>query len=494
MFDKRKSGIFLNPISLPSKYGIGDLGKEAYKFVDFLIQTGQSIWQINPLVETDDTGSPYSSISAFAGNSLLIDLEQLVENGLLTKKDLADYKNYNFNSYKADYPVVKKFKVEKLKQSFNNFSETEDYHKFITENNYWIEDYALFRAIKKHFNEAYWIEWENNKLINRDKDELEKYKNLLIKDINYYKFVQYIFYKQWLKLKEYANSKNVLIFGDVPIFVSMDSSDVWSNTDLFYLDENMRPKIVSGVPPDYFSATGQLWGNPLYNWDKLKKTGFKWWIERLKQIYLLVDYVRIDHFRGFESFWAVKGTAKTALKGEWLPAKGYELFYTLKAELGELPVIAEDLGIITESVKKLRDTFQFPGMKVLHFAFDKPESEYLPHNYSNKNWIVYTGTHDNNTTIGWYKDLVENEKKNLNYYLENVNETNVNWKLIRYAMSSVAIISIFPMQDILGLGSEAKFNSPGSNTGNWSWRFKWDQLKNENIKELKSLTKYYNRF
>jgi 4-alpha-glucanotransferase len=493
MFDDRKSGIFLNPISLPSKYGIGDLGKSAYKFVDFLIRTKQSLWQINPLAETDDTGSPYSSISAFAGNTLLIDLEQLVDEGLLIKHDLSDYASYNFNTQKAEYPEIRKFKNSKLRIAFNNFKPDDEYNKFIEHNKNWLDDYALFRAIKKHFNETYWIKWENKKLIHRDKTELEKYSELLKEDINFFKFTQYVFHKQWLQLKKYANDNNVKIFGDVPIFVSMDSSDVWSNSELFFLDENMQPTIVSGVPPDYFSSTGQLWGNPLYNWEKIENTGFKWWIERLKHIYVLIDYVRIDHFRGFDEYWAVKGDAKTAMKGIWEPAKGRELFETLKNQLGELPIIAEDLGIITDSVRKLRDDFNFPGMKVLHFAFDKPDSEYLPHNYSNTNWIVYTGTHDNNTTIGWYNELCQKDKKNLHFYLKDLNEENVNWKLIEYAMSSVAIFSIFPMQDILGLGSEAKFNAPGTSTGNWAWRFEWNELSKDSEKKLKTLTKYYNR-
>lgn len=493
MFNNRKSGIFFNPISLPTNYGIGDLGSNAYAFVDFLIRTKQSIWQINPLVETDDSGSPYSSISAFAGNSLLIDFEQLINEGLLQKSDVEDYANYGLNTKKVDYQKVKKYKVGKLKIAFKNFKPNDEYYKFVENNTYWLEDYALFRSIKEHFNEAFWIYWENEKLKRRDKDEIEKYKSLLKENINYYKFTQYIFYKQWLKLKEYANKNNVQIFGDVPIFVSMDSADVWSNTELFYLEKDFKPTIISGVPPDYFSATGQLWGNPLYNWDVLEKTGFKWWIERLKQIYVLVDYVRVDHFRGFEAYWAVKYGSKTAMQGDWKLAKGYELFNALKSELGDLPIIAEDLGIITDPVKALRDHFNFPGMKVLHFAFDKPESEYLPHNYVGTNWIVYTGTHDNNTTVGWFRDLGKMEKKYLEYYLENVNDTNIHWKLIRFAMSSTAIFSIFPMQDILGLGTEAKLNTPGQKDGNWGWKFKWEDLTEEAEKKLKELTEYYNR-
>ncbi|HOL48880.1 MAG TPA: 4-alpha-glucanotransferase, partial [bacterium] len=475
----------LHPISLPSNYGIGDIGKNAFLFVDFLKETNQTMWQILPLGK-----DLYCSDSAFAGNYLMIDLEDLCEIGLLKKDEINDYKNYSFNDKKINYAVVEKYKLEKLRISYKSFTATEEFIIFCNENNYWLNDYALYNALTNHLNK-YWLEWDDE-LKNREKGALERYSEKLKEEINFYKFIQYIFTRQWQKLKKYAKENKIEIFGDIPIFVS-NAIDVWAHPEIFLLDEDKRPKFISGVPPDYFSETGQLWGNPLYNWEVLKETGFRWWLERIKHILKYVDYLRIDHFRGFEAFWAVPANSKTAINGEWVKAPGDLLFETVRKELGELPIIAEDLGIITDEVVALRDKFNFPGMKILQFGFDKPESEYLPHNFTTTNCVVYTGTHDNDTIFGWLNSISEKERKNLTFYLGEIDKNNFNWQMIKLGMSSIAIFSIFPMQDILGLGSEARMNVPSLSEGNWLWRFKWEQLTEKMKENLKEYTIMYNR-
>jgi len=494
---KRSSGILLHPTSLPGKFGIGSLGNESYQFVDFLAATGQKLWQTLPLGPTGYGDSPYQCFSAFAGNPLLISLEKLVDLNLLTAEDLKTTEW--FDEYKVDFGKVINFKYPKLRIAFTKFKNQKpealkkDYDAFCKKQNYWLKDYSLFMALKKHNNGHPWSEWEKD-IKFRKPLAIKKYEKQLDDEIGFHKFIQFLFFKQWKDLKSYANSKKINIVGDVPIFVASDSSDAWANPGVFYFDKELRLTKVAGVPPDYFSKTGQLWGNPLYNWTKLKTTGFKWWIQRFEAIQEVVDIIRVDHFRGFAGYWAVPFGHKTAEKGKWEKALGRDMFTAVKKKLGDLPILAEDLGVITPDVEKLRDDFKFPGMKILEFGFDSKEgSSYAPHAYESSNCVVYTGTHDNDTALGWFKTAPEADKK---YFLEYANSLghDISWDFIRLAFASVAVIALVPMQDVLSLGSEGRMNTPGTGGGtNWQWRYKPEQITHEVYQKLKDCTRVYRR-
>ena len=479
---KRSSGILLHIVSLPGKYGIGSLGKNAFEFVDFLEESGQKLWQICPLSPTGYGNSPYSSYSAFAGNPLLIDLEEFIHNDVVIPE---------FSGEKVDYDKVINFKYTVLRKAYTTFIQTKEYTEFIESQNFWLDDFALFMALKNHFNLSAWNTWESSVKL-REENALLLYTESLKDEINFQKYLQFIFFQQWIALRAYANSKSVQIVGDMPIYVAADSADAWSNPELFALDENMNPKFVAGVPPDGFSITGQLWGNPVYDWNYCEHTGFDWWKKRFSSAFEIYDILRIDHFIGFENYWAVPFGDKTAENGSWQKAKGRKIFEKLSKENHNLPIIAEDLGLLTGDVVKLRDDFGFPGMKVLQFAFyDGQEADFLPHNYT-ENCVVYTGTHDNEIKKSWYKNLPEKPKKFLHKYLK-FDGNNVSSKLITAAWESIADIAVAPMQDFLNLGNEARFNSPGTTEGNWQWRVKKEQLTNRLASGIKSRTMKANR-
>ncbi len=498
MLHSRVSGILLHPTSLPSPFGIGDLGDDAYQFIDFLVESDQQIWQILPLGPTGYGNSPYLSYSALAGNPLLISPQKLHEDKFLTESDLASLPDYP--SDKVDYDLVITTKIPLLKKASENFKaqatkkQLADWQEFCDRHKDWLDDYALFMALKEYHQGTGWHEWDKD-IASRQPKAIAEWTNRLAEEIFFHKFMQYEFFRQWTKLKAYANENGVKIFGDIPIYVAHDSADVWSHTDIFCLDEKTQePALMAGVPPDYFSETGQLWGNPVYNWEELIKTDFKWWIKRVEGILEYVDIIRIDHFRGFEAFWAVEQGETTAMNGEWMKAPGDEFFTILQKQLGELPIVAEDLGVITPEVEALRDKFGFPGMKILHFAFDSDRANpFLPFNYVNRNCIVYTGTHDNNTTIGWFYDRSEDDRAKVVDYLGGACPEGVNWALIRLAMGSVANAAIFPLQDILGLGAEAKMNTPSQADGNWDWRYQPAMLSSDPRSHLKHLTYLYGR-
>lgn len=490
---ERSSGILLHPTSLPGRFGIGDLGENAYKFVDMLVECRQKLWQMFPLGPTGYGDSPYQCFSAFAGNPLLINVELLVEEGILSEDNLV--LDEPFDDHSVDYGRVIRTKPALLKKAHENFvtsatpEQKQKYEEFCDKEHDWLEDYALFMALKEHHNGSVWNTWEK-KLATKDPDTLISWKTELADRISYQKFIQYLFFTQWFALKAYANSKNIQIIGDIPIFVAYDSADAWSHRALFFFDDQGNPTFVAGVPPDYFSPTGQLWGNPLYRWDVMQKREYKWWIARLAQTLELVDIVRLDHFRGFAKYWRVPAGAKNAIKGTWEPGAGEDLFHAIESVLGKLPIIAEDLGVITPDVVELREAFEFPGMKILQFAFDsKEDNNYLPHTY-NKNCVVYTGTHDNDTTLGWYGKCSDQDRDWVNSYLQ-VDGTNICWDFIRAAWSSVADIAVTPLQDILGLGSEARMNTPATSGQNWKWRFTWDMVPQDALEKLRSLTRIY---
>ncbi|AGB40998.1 4-alpha-glucanotransferase [Halobacteroides halobius DSM 5150] len=494
---ERSSGIFLHPTSLPSKYGIGALGQAAYDFIDFLNESGQKLWQICPLGPTGFGDSPYQCFSAFAGNPILIDLEKLREAGYLLKEDL--HVEQEFADDEVEYGKVINFKYPLFNKAFKRFREVapskeeDEFIAFCQDNIEWLENYALFMALKDYFDGSPWTKWDDD-IKFRKSTAIDKYKAKLKEKMDFHKFMQYIFFKQWADVKEYANQNNIQIIGDIPIFVAFDSADAWANPHLFLFNEQKEPTKVAGVPPDYFNENGQLWGNPLYDWDKLEKNNYSWWINRVKSQLELVDIIRFDHFRGFSQYWAVPADATTAINGQWKDGPGKELFKTIKDELGELPIIVEDLGVITEDVEELRDYFGFPGMKILQFAFDsKEENDYTPHEYS-ENCVVYTGTHDNNTTLGWYQDdAIEKDKKDMLKYLDKHlakedRHDNIVWDLLELAWGSVAVFAIAPLQDILCLDSEARMNIPGTSSGNWRWRYREDMLTENLQEELSKMT------
>ena len=496
MFE-RSSGILFHPTSLPGKYGIGTLGKEAYAFIDFLKKSRQKLWQIFPLGPTGYGDSPYQSFSSFAGNPYLIDFDLLIEAHLLSEEDLRDV-FFGDNEEYIDYGAIYNQKYPLLRRAYENFKSSDNHEMrenlehFKRENASWLNDYSLYISLKNHFNGLPWNEWAHD-IKNREHGAMEHYKNELADDIEYHNFIQFLFFKQWGDVKRYANENGIKIIGDIPIFVAADSSDAWANPEIFLFDEERKPVKVAGVPPDYFSATGQLWGNPLYNWQKLKETNYSWWVERVRANLSTCDIIRIDHFRGFEAYWAVPYGDDTAINGQWEPGPGIDLFNAIKSQLGELPIIAEDLGLMTQGVIDLREATGFPGMKILGFAFDSgEENDYLPHTYT-KNCVVYTGTHDNDTLIGWFQKAKEEDRQFARDYLNSRSDDEIHWNAIRGAWSSVANMAISPVQDFLGLGSEARINTPGVAAGNWQWRLKHGVLTDELADRIAKLTKIYSR-
>lgn len=495
----RASGILLHPTSFPSRFGIGDLGPAAYRFIDFLERSAQRLWQILPLGPTGYGNSPYMCYSAMAGNPLLISLEQLRDDEFLTNEDLAHFPELPLAP--IDFDRVEQLKLPVFQKAYANFQaqatpeQHQEFQEFCDRAAYWLDDYALFITLKNQvYNGASWNEWDEN-LAQRDPQALAIWRDKLKDEILFCKYLQFEFFRQWSALKNYANDRQIQILGDIPIYVAHDSSDVWAHPTIFCLDEETgRPSLMAGVPPDYFSATGQLWGNPVYNWEQLQKTDFSWWIKRFHTILDFVDLIRIDHFRGFQAYWAVPRDEETAINGEWIEAPGDTFFDRLEKELGKLPIIAEDLGIITAEVEALRDEFEFPGMKILQFAFDSgKDNPYLPFNYRSPNFVVYTGTHDNNTTLGWYEERSHEDNQRVWDYLGCSRGEGIHWDLIRLALSTNANSAIFPLQDILGLGSECRMNEPGKAEGNWGWRYHPDALLDELGDRLRWYTQVYGR-
>ncbi len=491
----RSSGILLHPTSLHGPYGIGDLGAGAYHFVDWLEAQGQSIWQVLPLGPTSYGDSPYQTLSAFAGNSNLISLDRLVDDGLLTRGDLAD--TPPFPATKVDYGWIGPFHNQKLVIAGHNFSGSEypslrrDYERFVDENQFWLEDFALFAALKRQHGLRPWVEWDGE-LRRRESSALANAAARLAEQINAERFRQWLFHRQWTDLKSYANGKGIRLFGDLPIFVAHDSADVWANQQEYFLDATGNPTVVAGVPPDYFSPTGQRWGNPLYRWDVMQDAGYRWWIQRIRALLNQVDYARIDHFRGFEAYWQIPAGESTAVKGSWVEGPGAAFFEAIHAALGELPIMAEDLGVITPGVEKLRDDFGFPGMKVLQFAWSDPANPFLPHNHPD-NCVIYTGTHDNNTTRGWWENEVDARTRGfVNDYLGH-GVQDIVWTMARAGMRSAGRVFIMPMQDVLGLGSNARMNTPGKRAGNWTWRLPLDALDHHGKDALLHITRLYQR-
>lgn len=493
----RYSGILVHPTSFPSPYGIGDFGRDAYKFIDFLEASGQHLWQILPLVPITAFGnSPYQGFSVFAGEPLLISPDLLIEQKLLTQADVQPIPD--FDSTKVDYVRVLEYKTGLYKKAYAAFLHTadknllEEYDSFCESNSFWLEDYSLFMASKDAHDGKAWMEWPAD-LRNPTAENKALWSEKLKDSIAYQKFLQYLFHIQWFQLKEYANKRNIAIVGDLPIFVALDSAEVWAHRELFQMDAEGNPSKVAGVPPDYFSATGQKWGNPLYDWDAHKEDDYSWWILRIRNQLDLVDYLRIDHFRGFESYWAVPAEDENALNGCWKKGPGEELFYAIENALGkELPIFAEDLGLITPEVERLRDTFGFPGMRVLQFAFEGGESTFLPHQLDTRNCICYTGTHDNDTSVGWYQHTSEYAKDKVRRYM-NTDASSISWDFIRICLGTIARYAIFPLQDVLKLGSEARMNMPGTAEGNWSWRYRSEDLNSGMAVGLKQMTKLFGR-
>ncbi|MEM8779048.1 MAG: 4-alpha-glucanotransferase [Cyanobacteria bacterium P01_G01_bin.49] len=497
-FYQRASGILLHPTSLPSRFGIGDLGEGPYRFIDFLEASGQTLWQVLPLGPTGYGNSPYLSYSALAGNPLLISPDILYGDGLVTEEDLESFPDFP-DDY-VDYDLVIQTKFPLLRKASNAFKDRgseelwQGFQTFCHRHAYWLDDYALFMSIHEAHDGKGWHQWDSD-IAKREPQAIQAWTEKLADEIFYHKFLQFEFFRQWQGIKEYANERNVRIFGDIPIYVAYDGADAWAHSDIFCIDpETNEIELMAGVPPDYFSATGQLWGNPVYNWEKVQENNFKWWIQRFKGTLEYLDVVRIDHFRGFQAYWGVPKGETTAMNGEWMEAPGEQFFERLKEELGELPIVAEDLGVITPEVEELRDKFEFPGMKILHFAFDSDRANpFLPYNYANRNCVVYTGSHDNNTTVGWFAQRSFAEKARVTDYLGGLCSEGIHWSLIRLAMGSVANQAIFPLQDILGLEGSSRMNTPGLADGNWTWRYRPEMLTPELIDYLHSVTELYGR-
>jgi 4-alpha-glucanotransferase len=502
----RASGILLHPTSLPGRFGIGDLGPQAFEWVDQLVAAGQTYWQVLPLGPTGYGDSPYQCFSAFAGNTLLVSPENLLDDGLITGDDLADEPHGASN--KVDFNIVGKFKAALLVKAYRTFEQKanvdlrNEFEVFCHEQTSWLDDYALYRALRTSQSYKAWYEWPD-RLKLRDKRTIEIASEQLFDDIRAEKFSQFLFFRQWLALKAYANNSGIKVIGDIPIFVALDSSDVWCNQDKFKLNSDGTAKVVAGVPPDYFSKTGQRWGNPIYDWDEMQRDGFGWWISRFRSTFEMVDIARVDHFRGFISAWEVPGEDATAENGQWVDVPGTALFTAVKRELGELPLIAEDLGVVTAEVEQLRDDFGFPGMRILQFAFGgDAKNRDLPHNYTN-NCVAYTGTHDNDTTVGWWRSQagagstrdeadISRERSFCLKYL-NTDGREINWDLIRAIWASVADTAIAPVQDLLGVGSEGRMNLPATMSGNWSWRLSDGAINKDIVLRLKDLTSLYSR-
>lgn len=488
----RRSGILFHVSSLPGRYGIGSLNRSAYAFVDFLKSAGQQIWQVLPLGPTSYGDSPYQSLSTFAGNPYLISLESLQEEGLLTKAELEE--SPAFPQDKVDYEAVYHWKLPLLRKAAQRVIGKTDaeFGRFCQQQEQWLEDYALFSALKLHFDQKAWNTWPLP-IRRREKEALQQYREQLAQAVEVEKILQFWFFRQWQALKEYAAQQGVQMFGDIPIFVALDSADTWVHADLFYFDKELQPTVVAGVPPDYFAVKGQLWGNPLYNWKAHKATDYAWWVSRVAHAFRLYDLVRIDHFRGFCAYWEVKATAETAEKGRWVKGPGLDLFKALEKQLGKLAIVAEDLGDITPDVTELRDSLQLPGMKIVQFAFGSGAgNDFLPHNYGS-NFVAYTGTHDNDTVRGWYeKSGNPQEKKYFEQYV-GPNPESPSLKMIRLALASVANTAIIPLQDLLNLGDETRMNFPGRSHDNWQWRLQPEQLLPMHQQQLLELTTLYGR-
>jgi 4-alpha-glucanotransferase len=492
----RASGVLLHPTSLAGDFGIGDFGDEAFKFIDFLRDARQAYWQMLPLGPTGYGDSPYQCFSAFAGNTLLISPEKLGKDGLLTNSKLKPPAT-ECGSDRIDYGSVYNSKGEILRDAFRGFQRTtsvalnDGFKKFTRENGWWLDDYALYRAIKTEQKQKPWYEWMDELKL-RDETAIRRLREQLAEQVDAEKFFQFIFFRQWFDLRKYANENGIKIIGDMPLFVALDSSDVWCNHDHFKLNADGSAKVVAGVPPDFFSKTGQLWGNPIYDWEAMRSDDFSWWTARMHFTLKMFDVVRIDHFRGLSSTWEVPGNDKTAESGQWVEVPGSELFTALECSMGDLPVIAEDLGFVTPEVNKLRDEFGIAGMKILQFAFGGDAQNHdLPHNYIS-NCVAYTGTHDNDTTVGWWRSIKVSEREFCKKYL-NSDGKEINWDLIRTAWASVADTAITPMQDILGIGSEGRMNLPATTVNNWQWRMKKDAIRPEHVKRLRSLSEIYGR-
>jgi 4-alpha-glucanotransferase len=493
----RSSGILLHPTSLPSRFGIGDLGLEAYKFIDFLAQSDQQLWQILPLGPTGYGNSPYMCYSSMAGNPLLISPEKLKDQGLLKDEDFANLPEFPLD--RVDYERVIQTKMPMLHKACDRFQanasevEKKQFSGFCDATASWLEDYALFMALHDTFEGTSWHTWEPE-IAKAHPEVIEKWRQKLGPEIYFHQYLQFEFFRQWSELKQYANLHHIQIIGDIPIYVAHNSVDVWAHREIFAIDEETgEAALMAGVPPDYFSADGQLWGNPVYKWEVLEQDNFRWWVQRFQATLDYVDIVRIDHFRAFESYWVVEQGETTAKNGKWIEAPGDAFFNVLKEKVGNLPIIAEDLGIITPEVEALRDRYEFPGMKILQFAFGGgPGNPYLPFNYG-RNYVAYSGTHDNDTTLGWFNQLSQHEKDTLLLYLGNVSPDGIHWDLIRLALSSVANQAIIPVQDLLGLGTEARMNFPSKPEGNWEWRYRPDALTGELSDRLKTLTYLYGR-
>ena len=492
---KRASGVLMPVFSLPSKYGIGCFSKEAYKFVDQLKKAGQSYWQILPLGPTGYGDSPYQSFSTYAGNPYFIDLKTLVKEGLLTKKECKEVRCKE--QKKIDYEKIYQNRFKILKKAYRRFQKNDKYEKFLEENAFWLEDYCMYMAIKDAHEGKSWSEWEEL-LKKREKTALEKVKEELEDEIGFYQFQQYEFDRQWKKLHTYAKEQGIQIIGDIPIYVAFDSADAWAAPELFQFDEENNPIRVAGCPPDAFAKTGQLWGNPLYNWEYHQKTGYAWWIQRIRYCFQHYDVVRIDHFRGFDEYYAIPAGSKNAVIGKWEKGPGMDLFDVVKEKLGEISIIAEDLGYITDSVRQLVKDSNFPNMKVLEFAFDARDSyepcEYLPFTYYN-NCVVYTGTHDNETLLGWLKHVNDYTLGYIKDYIGRdipVGQEMVD-EIIRLAHSSVADLCIIPLQDYLGLGNEARINTPSTLGDNWKWRVTKDKLTDKVADKIRKYTNVYRR-
>lgn len=504
MVATRSSGILLHPTSLPGSFGIGDLGQSAYKWIDFLHKSNQTLWQVLPLGPTGYGNSPYASLSAFAGNPMLISIESLVEDGYLSKSVLTgdahqvfDRTNYDFASSKK-VPLLNEAAQDFLKNATAEPKKT--YQQFCNKNRFWLDDFAFYTAVKDQFELKAWNNWDKDIAL-REPKAVEAWKLKCKDEIEIQKALQFFFYTQWKRLKLYANEKWIRIIGDIPVFVAGDSADVWTNRHLFHLDEKGQPTLIAGVPPDYFSETGQRWGNPLYKWDIMHDNGYEWWIKRVSVLLELVDIIRIDHFRGFAAYWEIPASEPTAVKGRWVTGPGTAIFEAINKALGKLPILAEDLGVITPDVIELRDRFSFPGMKILQFAFDEAalrasfgdfvRNPFLPHNYP-QTCAVYTGTHDNDTAAGWFTSCNDADREKVLGYLNCCGKA-FHWVLIRSAMASVSNFALFPMQDVLGLGSDARMNIPGTSESNWEWRMKATDLRDEDAQQLLGYSKVYER-
>ena len=529
MNTQRRSGVLVHPTSFPGKSGIGDLGRHAYSFIDFLEKADQTLWQVLPLNPTSFGDSPYQSFSTFAGNHYLVSPELLAKEGLLTFSDIMEHPQ--FDDRRIEYGTAIKHKISLLKKAYASFNKAEshallgEFEAFCKAENSWLDDYALFVAIKFYFIEqrefefetgeykafikenekiltadeandyyygAVWTSWPKD-LAARESKAMESWRFKLEDEVRFFKFTQYLFFRQWLALKKYANERHIEIIGDIPIFVAYDSADVWANPKLFQLDDTGKPTSVAGVPPDYFSETGQLWGNPLYDWPAHRRTKYSWWISRVEATLKVCDIIRIDHFRGFESYWSIKYGEKTAVNGQWIKGPGAELFEAIRAKLGDLPIIAEDLGIITDEVTRLREGLGLPGMKVLQFGFDAGKNNLnMPHNFTSSNVVVYTGTHDNNTSLGWYREAEEPIRDQVRKYMS-VSGDNVSWDMIRLAFSTVGIFTIVPIQDILYIGKTDRMNTPGIATDNWQFKYADHMLNDEMAAKLAYLSKLFDR-